>query len=211
MLAWLIAAIVVALIVILVFARSFHSVGPAQVGLVNKRVARKGLDEGNPVALNGEAGYQAKLLMPGLRFKMWPIYSVQKYPWVQVPTGEIGVVIAQVGRPLPIGAKSAEYRPELGNWSDIGGFVKGGGTKGVQRPVLPPGTLMPIHPRGSSCSPHTASTACRWLLIYRRLPHAPVRQAHPGRLRSRTGAVDGHRHRAARRDRHRRCGDRTRR
>ena len=31
------------------------------------------------------------------------------YPWVQVPAGEIGVVIAQVGEPLPIGAKSAVY------------------------------------------------------------------------------------------------------
>ena len=46
----------------------------------------------------------ADLLMPGLRFKFWPLFGVQKHPWVQVPAGEIGVVIAQVGRPLPIGA-----------------------------------------------------------------------------------------------------------
>ena len=35
--------------------------------------------------------------MPGLRFKFWLIYKVEKFPWVQVPAGEIGVVIAQVG------------------------------------------------------------------------------------------------------------------
>ena len=55
-------------------------------------------------------GYQATLLMPGLRFKLWPMFGVKKFPWVQVPAGEIGVVIAQVGEPLPIGAKSAVYK-----------------------------------------------------------------------------------------------------
>ena len=57
--------------------------------------------------------------MPGLRFKLWPIFGVKKFPWVQVPAGEIGVVIAQVGEPLPIGAKSAVYKPEFGNFSDL--------------------------------------------------------------------------------------------
>ena len=64
----------------------------------------------NPIAFHGEAGYQAELLMPGLRFKLWPIFGVKKFPWVQVPAGEIGVVIAQVGAPLPIGAKSGDVQ-----------------------------------------------------------------------------------------------------
>ena len=84
--------------------------------------------------------------MPGLRFKLWPMFGVKKFPWVQVPAGEIGVVIAQVGEPLPIGAKSAVYKPEFGNFSSLREFVDDGGQKGVQRPVLPPGTLVPIHP-----------------------------------------------------------------
>src|SRR4051812_19613230 len=84
--------------------------------------------------------------MPGLRFKFWPIFSVKKFPWVQVPAGQIAVVIAQVGQPLPIGAKSGVYKPEFGNFSNLGDFVNGGGQKGVQRPGLAPGTLVPIHP-----------------------------------------------------------------
>ena len=48
--------------------------------------------------------------MPGLRFALWPIYAIEKFPWVQVPAGEIGVVVAQAGKPLPIGSKSARYR-----------------------------------------------------------------------------------------------------
>jgi hypothetical protein len=65
---------------------------------------------------------------------------------VQVPAGQIGVVIAQVGKPTPIGAKSAKYDPAFGNFTDFRIFVEKGGEKGVQRPVLSPGTLAPIHP-----------------------------------------------------------------
>ncbi|MFI5053434.1 MAG: SPFH domain-containing protein, partial [Acidimicrobiia bacterium] len=141
-----IALIVVVVIVLFVFAKSLHSVGATEVGLVAKRFGLRKLGQDDPVAFRGEAGYQATLLMPGLRFKLWPMFGVKKFPWVQVPAGEIGVVIAQVGAPLPIGAKSAVYRPELANFSNLHSFVELGGQKGVQRPVLPPGTLVPIHP-----------------------------------------------------------------
>jgi uncharacterized membrane protein YqiK len=141
----IIGIVVIALVVIVVW-KSFHAIGAAQVGLVAKRFAFRKLSEDNPIAFRGEAGYQADMLMPGLRFKLWPVFGVKKFPWVQVPAGEIGVVIAQVGDPLPIGAKSAVYRPELANFSNLRTFVEAGGQKGVQRPVLPPGTLVPVHP-----------------------------------------------------------------
>jgi regulator of protease activity HflC (stomatin/prohibitin superfamily) len=144
--AGVIAIIVVAALLVIVFLLSLHRIGPTQVGLVTKRFSFKKLSEDNPIAFKGEAGYQAELLMPGLRFKMWLLYKVGKYPWVQVPAGEIGVVISQVGSALPIGAKSAVYKKEFGNFSDLNGFVETGGQKGVQRPVLPPGTMIPVHP-----------------------------------------------------------------
>ena len=130
------------------FLVSLHRIGPTEVGLVIKRFSWSKLTKDNPVAFQGEAGYQADLLMPGLRWMPRLIYSVEKYPWVQVPAGEIGVVIAQVGQPLPIGAKSAVYKKEFANFSDLRNFIQAGGQKGVQRPVLPPGTLVPIHPVG---------------------------------------------------------------
>src|SRR4051794_9546507 len=142
----IIIVIVVVALVVIVGWKSFHSIGAAEVGLVSKRFAVRKLGEDNPIAFRGEAGYQAAMLMPGLRFKLWPVFGVKKFPWVQVPAGEIGVVIAQVGAPLPIGAKSAAYRAEYGNYSNLEQFVEQGGQKGVQRPVLPPGTLVPIHP-----------------------------------------------------------------
>jgi hypothetical protein len=128
-----------------ILLRSVYSIGPTQVGLVRKRFGAK-LPGDNPLAFRGEAGYQAELLMPGLRFKLSLVFAVTKHPWVQVPAGQIGVVIAQVGEPLPIGAKSAVYKPEFGNFTDLTRFIDKGGQKGVQRPVLSPGTLAPIHP-----------------------------------------------------------------
>jgi regulator of protease activity HflC (stomatin/prohibitin superfamily) len=140
--------LVAILILIYIILKSLKSIGPTEVGLVNKRFSFSKLSEDNPIAFDGEAGYQEELLMPGLRFKLWPIYVIEKHPWVQVPAGEIGVVIAQVGNPLPIGAKSAIYKKEFGNFSRVKAFIEKGGQKGVQRPVLPPGSLMPIHPVG---------------------------------------------------------------
>ncbi len=131
-----------ALVIVLL---SIYSIGPTQVGLVRKRFGAK-LPGDNPVAFRGEAGYQADMLMPGLRFKLSLVYAVTKHPWVQVPAGQIGVVLAQAGHSLPIGAKSAVYKTEFGNFVDLRNFINLGGEKGVQRPVLSPGTLAPIHP-----------------------------------------------------------------
>jgi hypothetical protein len=144
-LSWITAITAIAALVVFM---SFWNIGPTQVGLVRKRFGFRRLQSGSPLALNGEAGYQADLLMTGLRFKLWPLYTVTRHPLVQIPAGQIGVVIAQVGNPLPIGAKSAEYRPEFGSFQDVRRFIDGGGQKGVQRPVLPPGTVAAIHPVG---------------------------------------------------------------
>jgi regulator of protease activity HflC (stomatin/prohibitin superfamily) len=127
---------------------SIHIIGPTEVGLVMKRFGFRKLSNDSPVALKGEAGYQADLLMPGWRFKLWLVFKVEKFPWVQVPAGEIGVVISQVGESLPIGAKSGVYKTEFGNFTNLRSFIQNGGQKGVQRPVLSPGTLAPFHPVG---------------------------------------------------------------
>ncbi len=135
------------LIALLIFLFSFNNIGETEVGLVSKRFGWKKLVDDNPVAFGGEPGYQADLLMPGLRWKFCVLYKVEKFPFVQVPAGEIGVVIAQVGSPTPIGAKSAIYKKEFGNFCNLTDFVKLGGQKGIQRPVLNPGNF-PIHPVG---------------------------------------------------------------
>ena len=142
----LIVALVISTIVVI--DRSIRNIGPTEVGLVRRRFSGKKLPDDNPIAFHGEAGYEAELMMPGVQFKLWPLYDVTRHPMVQIPAGQIGVVIAQVGAALPVGAKSAAYKPSFGNFQNLSAFVEGGGEKGVQRPVLPPGTVVPIHPVG---------------------------------------------------------------
>jgi len=138
-------AFVVLLIAVVISAMSIVRIGPNEVGLVIKRWGRPKRSDG-PIALHGEAGYQADLLMPGVAFRLWPMNRVEKHPWVQIPTGEIGLIIAQVGGPLPTGWKSGVYKTDFGQFTDVRTFIASGGQQGVQRPVLPPGAIVPLHP-----------------------------------------------------------------
>src|SRR5271166_5120835 len=94
----LIVFLLIAATLIISAAKGAKKIGNTEIGLVIKRFSFTKLKEGNPVAFKGEAGYQAELLMPGWRFKWWPIFSIEKHPWVSVPTGQIGVVISRVGQ-----------------------------------------------------------------------------------------------------------------
>ncbi len=59
-----------AVLAIYVLWRSIVVIGPAEIGLVVKRVSRRHNTTDTPIAFAGEAGYQAELLMPGVRFKL---------------------------------------------------------------------------------------------------------------------------------------------
>jgi len=136
---------VIGVLFLIVILRSLRNIGETEIGLPIKRFGVS-LPKEQVLAFRGEAGYQADLLKPGWRFKLWPIYSVEKHPLVQVPPGEIGIVIAQIGDKIPIGYRSGIYKPEFGQFTDANAFIDGGGQKGVQRPVLPPGATLVIHP-----------------------------------------------------------------
>src|SRR5260370_11813340 len=90
---WITAA---TFLVLLFLIMSIRRIGPTEVGLVTKRFAWRRLSQDNPIAFNEEAGYQADLLMPGLRFKAFLVYSVSTFPWVQVPPAQIALVITPV-------------------------------------------------------------------------------------------------------------------
>jgi hypothetical protein len=158
-----VAILIVAILTLVL--KSIYSIGPTQVGLVRKRFGAS-LPEDNPIAFQGEAGYQADLLMPGIRFKFVLVYAVTKHPWVQVPAGQIGIVVAQIGQPLPIGAKSAVYTEAFGNFTNLQLVRRGSrprrykGQKGVQRPVLSPGTLAPDSSPGVPCHHQTPGVRC---------------------------------------------------
>ena len=115
-------AVPLVLLVLLAISLSIHRIGPNEVGLVIRRWGPR-RTHGGPIAFHGEAGYQADLLMPGVAVRLWPLNRVEKHPWVQIPTGEVGLVIAQVGAPLPTGWKSGACKPVFGQFTDVRTFV----------------------------------------------------------------------------------------
>src|SRR5262249_54055151 len=114
------------------------------VGVVEKLWSRKGsVSEGQIIALNGEAGYQADLLRGGLHFGLWRWqFRVHKFPLVTIPQGQIGYVYARDGDALPPSQTLARV-VECNNFQDARAFLgesahddRPAGQRGRQRGVL---------------------------------------------------------------------------
>jgi regulator of protease activity HflC (stomatin/prohibitin superfamily) len=116
-----------------------------EVGLVEKRWGSKKLPPGELIALNGECGYEGELLPPGWQWVPFLIKSVTKHPVVEIGSDDLGLVIAQVGAPLPVGSRVAISKEEFGDYQDVFSFLRHGGQKGKQSIVLRPGVYR-IHP-----------------------------------------------------------------
>src|SRR5256886_15677582 len=73
-----------------------------QVGIVVKKFAARKLPPCRLLALDGEAGFQAETLPPGLHFGYWRWqYRIIKVPVTVVPQGEIALVLAADGAAIP--------------------------------------------------------------------------------------------------------------
>ncbi|MDP5240652.1 SPFH domain-containing protein [Uliginosibacterium sp. 31-16] len=114
------------------------------VGIVTKKFVlfgtNKSLPDGRIIALNGEAGYQADTLPPGLHIALWPWqYTVELVKFFTVPPNQIGVVEACDGAPLPSGHIIAR-KVDCDTYQDARAFLQNGGERGAQMVVIPPGT-----------------------------------------------------------------------
>jgi uncharacterized membrane protein YqiK len=131
--------IVVAIIIVVMAITGVVFISERQVGIIIKRIARKSLPPGKLMALNGEAGYQAKTLAPGLHFGYWPwFYSVRKVPVTVIPQGEIGLVVAADGAPTPA-ERILGRVVQCDNFQDARAFLLNGGEKGRQLGILTAG------------------------------------------------------------------------
>ncbi len=112
-----------------------------QVGVVVKKFSTgKPLAPGRLVALDGEAGYQADTLTPGWHFFMWPWqYVVHKVPVIVIPQGEIGLIVAADGDPIPA-ERILGRAVECDNFQDARKFLLHHGEKGRQMSILTAGT-----------------------------------------------------------------------
>jgi len=107
-----------------------------KIGLVTKKFvlfgANKQLPEGKIIALNGEAGYQAETLAPGLYWGYWVWqYSIDMAGLTIIPKGKIGLLSAKDGAQLPTGSILARH-VECDNFQDSKTFLTKGGQRGKQ-------------------------------------------------------------------------------
>ena len=111
-----------------------------QVGVVVKKFGARSLSPGHLVALNGEAGYQADTLAPGLHFGYfrWQ-YRIAKLPVTVVPQGEIALVVAADGASTPSDRILGRI-VDCDNYQDARKFLANGGEKGRQLGILTAGT-----------------------------------------------------------------------
>ncbi|HEX2906348.1 MAG TPA: hypothetical protein VHO69_05765, partial [Phototrophicaceae bacterium] len=130
----------VLLVLILAVYVSFVNISAREVGILVKRWSSSSLPEGRLIALNGEAGYQADTLPPGMYFfKFWPwLYSVRKVPITVIPQGEIGLVVAADGAPIP-SERILARMVECEKFQDARKFLMNGGEKGRQLGILTAG------------------------------------------------------------------------
>lgn len=115
-----------------------------KIGLVTKKWKlfgeKKELPPGRIIATDGEAGFQAQTLAPGIYFGYWPWqYEVKMQPLCVIPQGKIGLFVAKDGHELETGRILAR-KVECDAFQDAEAFLRNGGRKGRQTAILTAGT-----------------------------------------------------------------------
>ena len=114
-------------------------IGEQESGLVIKKFGRP-LPPGRLIALNGEAGYQARMLSPGWHFGLWRWqYKVARIPVVQVRPGDIALVVAKDGECIP-SERILGKEVDCDRFQDAEDFLRNGGERGRQIAFLTTGS-----------------------------------------------------------------------
>lgn len=115
-----------------------------KIGLVIKKFVITGsnrtIPNGRIIAINGEAGMQAKTLAPGLYFGIWAWqYEITMESFTVVPAGQIGLIMAKDGAEVAIGSILGK-NVTCDNFQDAVLFLNGNGQKGRQASILTAGS-----------------------------------------------------------------------
>jgi len=132
-------SIAAAIILLLVFLSGIRWIPNTRIGIVEKRFSGKGSVKSGFIALNGEAGFQPKVLRGGVHYLTPFQYVVHTAPLVTIPQGKIGYIFARDGKLLEP-TQTLASNVEAGDFQDVEGFLKTGGQRGPQRRVLREGT-----------------------------------------------------------------------
>jgi len=130
---------VVAVILFLIILSGIRFIPNTRIGIVEKRFSFNGSVKSGFIALNGEAGFESRVLRGGLHYLMPIQYVVRMAPLVTIPQGKIGYIFARDGKLLePTQALAAN--DVAFDFQDVEGFLKNGGQRGPQRRTLREGT-----------------------------------------------------------------------
>jgi len=111
-----------------------------RIGIVEKRFSlTKGSVKSGFIALNGEAGYQPRVLRGGLHYLVPLQYFVHVMPLVTITQGKIGYIFARDGRPLEPTQVLAS-NAIVSDFQDAESFLRKVGQRGPQRRILREGT-----------------------------------------------------------------------
>lgn len=118
-------------------------IGETEVGLVIKKFSlnprHSSLPSDGLIALNGEAGWQADTLAPGSHWGYWPwAYTIRRVPLISVPPGQIALVFAKDGEPIPP-ERTLGKVVDCKNFQDARAFLMNGGQRGRQLDILAAG------------------------------------------------------------------------
>jgi uncharacterized membrane protein YqiK len=126
-------------IVILIILSGVRFIPNNRIGIVEKRFSGKGSVKSGLIALNGEAGYQPKILRGGLHYLMPIQYVVHIMPLVTISQGKIGYIFARDGQQLEP-AQVLASNASVQDFQDVESYLKNGGQRGPQRRILREGT-----------------------------------------------------------------------
>lgn len=115
-----------------------------RIGLVTKKFvllgSHKSLPDGRIIAVNGEAGFQAQTLAPGIYFGKWFWqYDIKLQPLTVIPEGKIGLIAAKDGNELESGCILAR-KVACDAYQNAEAFIRGGGRKGRQTAYITAGS-----------------------------------------------------------------------
>ncbi len=144
---WWIGVILLCLVLYKVILRCLFGVvivPEDRIGLVTKKFvlfgANRELPDGRIVAVNGEAGFQAKTLAPGLYFGKWIWqYEIKMQEFTIIPEGKIGLVLAKDGAEVPTGNILAKHA-DCDNFQDAVNFLSNHGQRGRQTAFMTAGS-----------------------------------------------------------------------
>jgi uncharacterized membrane protein YqiK len=131
--------LIVAGIVFLILLSGIRIIPNTRIGIVEKRFSFNGSVKSGFIAMNGEAGFEPRVLRGGLHYLMPIQYVVRMAPLVTIPQGKIGYIFARDGKLLD-STQTLASNEEVSDFQDVEGFLNSGGQRGPQRRILREGT-----------------------------------------------------------------------